>query len=282
MPDLSVGHLEALFAVLSSLKRHDVIAIDKLAERLGVEAPELRRDLELLQYSGVPPFGGGDLLPIELEDDVLMVTGAMPALDRPLRLGLEQALALVLALEIAGYAPDDELVAKLSQGAPKLDLAQIARTLRAGLAGHTTAVFEAVTEALTEDRALQIDYRRSDGELTSRTVEPLLLFTEGDQWYVCAHCRLRGRVLNFRLSRIETAELGEVLAEVLAEVDRERGGDRGSGTVSHLKCDTVPDPLSPPLSLSTSARTSPSSAVSMRLRRKFKTRSRRRQCAQTY
>ncbi len=218
MAELSVNRLEALFAMLSSLKRHDVIAIDKLAERLGVEASTLRRDLELLQFSGVPPYGGGDLLPLELDEDgYLEVTGAMPALDRPLRLSFEQALALVLALEIAGYTPDDALVEKLSRimrdDARPSDIAQLARMLRAGSPGGSVpATFEAVTQALTENRALMIDYRRGDGTLTTRTIEPWLLFAEGDQWYVTAFCHLRGQAQNFRLSRIEKAELGEPLA----------------------------------------------------------------------
>ncbi|MCL2332679.1 MAG: WYL domain-containing protein [Actinomycetia bacterium] len=228
MPDLFMRHLETLFALLSSLKRHDVIAIDKLAERLGVDAEALRRDLELLQYSGVPPYGGGDLLPLELDEDgYLEVTGVMPALNRPLRLSFEQALALVLALEIAGYGTGDTLVEKISRiahdDAHQLDVAQLARQLRAGLPGHATATFEAVTQALTEGRALAITYRRSDGATTKRTIEPWLLFTEGDQWYLTAFCRLRERVQNFRLNRIETALLAEPLPEC----------NRGSGALPH-------------------------------------------------
>ncbi|MCL2655686.1 MAG: WYL domain-containing protein [Coriobacteriia bacterium] len=227
MPDLSVQRLEALFALLGSLKRHDVIAIDGLAERLGTDPEALRHDLESLQYVGVPPFGGGDLLPLELDEDgYLEVTGELAALNRPLRLSYEQALALVLALEIAGYEPEDELVGKLSRvaggvgdagdaegagdassSAPQLDVFELARMLRVTPAGHTPAIFEAVTQALTESRTLAIRYRRSDGAQTARTIEPWLLFAEGDQWYVTAFCHLRGRAQNFRLSRIESATL---------------------------------------------------------------------------
>jgi len=208
----STTSLEALFALLSSLKRHDVIAIDKLAERLGVDPAGLRHDLELLRYVGEPPFGGGDLLPLEIDEDgYLEVTGAMPALDRPLRLSFEQALALVLALEIAGYAPDDALVEKLSRAARddtgQLDVDQLARQVRAQPTGLATAIFETVTQALTRQRALRIDYRRDDGTVSDRVIEPYLLFAEGDRWYITAFCHLRGRTQNFRLDRIESAQL---------------------------------------------------------------------------
>lgn len=237
---LSVERLEALFALLGSLKRHDVIAIDKLAERLGVDSAALRRDLKSLQYVGVPPFGGGDLLPLELDEDgYLEVTGELPALDRPLRLSFEQALALVLALEIAGFAPDDALVSKLSHAtdddAHHLDVFELARMLRVTPADPAPAIFEAVTQALTEGRSLTVKYRRSDGTQTARVIEPYLLFVEGDQWYVTAFCHLRGRVQNFRLNRIESAEL----------VDRITPGEILSPGESNIPGDKVPDPLLP-------------------------------------
>ncbi|MCL2882593.1 MAG: WYL domain-containing protein [Coriobacteriia bacterium] len=237
--DLSVQHLEALFALLGSLKRYDVIAVDKLAERLGIDPQILRHDLELLQYAGMPPFGGGDLLPLELDEDgYLEVTGELPSLDRPLRLSFEQALALVMALEIAGYRPEDALVEKLSRVASDdthhLDVFELARMLRVTPAGPVPAIFEAVTQALTEARCLEIEYRRSDGTRSCRVIEPWLLFAESDQWYVTAFCHLRGRAQNFRLNRIESATLGDKMGT---------GSDKGSGTLSCAH-DKVPDPLS--------------------------------------
>ena len=212
MPELSVNRLEKLFALLSSLKRHDVIAIDKLAARLEFDPVVLRHDLELLRYTGAPPFGGGDLLPIELDEDgFLEVTGAMPALDRPLRLSFEQALALVLALEIAGYAPGDPLVETLSRGAGdgarRLDVTLLARMLQVTPTTAAPAAFEAVSEALTTRRGLAITYRRGDATLSKRVIEPYLLFAEDNQWYVTAYCHLRGQTQNFRLDRIESARL---------------------------------------------------------------------------
>jgi len=253
-PDLSVERLEALFALLSNLKRYDVLSVEKLAAHLGVEPTALRHDIELLQYVGVPPLGGGDLLPLEIDEDgYLNVTGEMPGLDRPLRLSSEQTLALVLALQIAGYEPNDALIAKFvgsgagsaggaqaggpgsaggeqTSGRPAdstggaqgggagsaggarsdgaaLDIARLARMLRVSPSGHDTAVFEAITQALTEGDALKIAYRRADGTRSTRVIEPWLLFAEGEQWYVTAFCHLRGKPQNFRLSRIEAAEL---------------------------------------------------------------------------
>jgi len=251
----STARLEALFALLSSLKRHDVIAIDKLAERLGADPGALRHDLELLQYVGEPPFGGGDLLPLELDEDgYLEVTGAMPALDRPLRLSSEQALALVLALEIAGYAEDDALVIKFSQAARdddrRLDIAQLARQVRTQPAGLATAIFEAVTQALTQQSALAITYRRDDGAVSERVIEPYLLFVEGDLCYVTAFCHLRGRVQNFRLDRIESALLAD---------------KRGSGSVLSAKAslkDVGHDAPGAPLPGMTTAPTTPAALQS--------------------
>ena len=80
----------------------------------------------------------------------------------------------------------------------------------AGLAGASSsvaspAVLRVVEQALAAVRVLAITYR-TGGEVTRRSVEPILL-AYSDRWYLVAWCRLREAVRWFRLARIEQAHL---------------------------------------------------------------------------
>ena len=67
------------------------------------------------------------------------------------------------------------------------------------------AVLRAIERSITETTALSIVYRRSDGALTERVVEPGILAWGSRRWYLVAHCRVRADIRWFRVDRIEAA-----------------------------------------------------------------------------
>ena len=67
-----------------------------MARLFDVPADQLRRDLDLLFMSGLPPYGPGDLIDVDVdEDDRIWITMA-DHFARPLRLSRNEALALYL------------------------------------------------------------------------------------------------------------------------------------------------------------------------------------------
>lgn len=78
---------------------------------------------------------------------------------------------------------------------------------RAAPAAPSPTVLRAVEQALGDERVLAIAYAGRDGDVTQRTVEPILLAHTGGRWYLVAWCRLRTAVRWFRLDRIADAHL---------------------------------------------------------------------------
>ena len=66
----------------------------------------------------------------------------------------------------------------------------------------------AVSQAIREDRVLEIDYwTESRGAITKRLIESHLLVNAQDAWYVVAYCRRAEAQRTFRLDRIRSAVL---------------------------------------------------------------------------
>src|SRR3712207_7757734 len=71
----------------------------EVARDFGVPERQLRRDMELLWMCGLPGSGPGDLTDLAFEGDRVRVTFTA-GMVRPLRLTTDEAVALVVALQI--------------------------------------------------------------------------------------------------------------------------------------------------------------------------------------
>ncbi|MDR1412389.1 MAG: WYL domain-containing protein [Actinomycetes bacterium] len=201
---LNSQRLETLLSLLSSLQLYDVVSISELAKQLSVDQTDLEQDLDILSFAGIPPFGGGDLLPVEIEDGYLCVTGPMPTPDKPLRLSNEEATALSLALSIAGFADDDPLRTHLDSSlAHDFDIQQLHGILYAVRGRHNPQVFRALSAALRNGQTLRMSYINNDGIASTRVVAPTLLFAERDLWYLRGQDSKSGEERNFRVDRIQ-------------------------------------------------------------------------------
>ncbi|HAP44373.1 MAG: hypothetical protein A2087_03920 [Spirochaetes bacterium GWD1_61_31] len=71
------------------------------------------------------------------------------------------------------------------------------------------ATVELFRRAIAERRTVELAYRTLRGDASRRVVEPFTIALGGPVWYVHAWCRLRQKFRIFRLSRVESAELGQ-------------------------------------------------------------------------
>jgi predicted DNA-binding transcriptional regulator YafY len=204
---------DRLLSIMLLLQVHRRLTARELAARLEVSERTIHRDMEALGVSGVPVVaergnGGGWSLPAGYSPDLPGLTGAeivallLPRPSRLMRdLGLAQAadaarLKLLAALpatqrddasfvrarihiDSPGWQPSDEAV-------PQLPVVQ---------------------EAIWQERRLRLAYRRSDGELVERFVDPLGLVAKGNVWYLVA-C-VEGELRTYRVSRVARAELAD-------------------------------------------------------------------------
>jgi hypothetical protein len=192
-PPRTADRLGRMLLIVPYLVQHPGSELGEVASAYGVKPEQLRRDLDLLFMSGLPPYGPGDLIDVEVdEDDRIWITMA-DHFSRPLRLSRQEALAITLR--------SAELLA--TPGLPQAPaLASAVRKLRDALGPETVGNDDAIATAdagrppvhLEELRAAARDRRRitieyfagSTGAWSTRDIEPEEVFSAMGNWYVAA------------------------------------------------------------------------------------------------
>jgi len=187
------------------------IPLSELAGTLGVSASQVASDLEMLSMCGIAPYSPGDLVPLYVEGDTVQIYGAMPALDRRVRLSSAEARALAAALQAAGRDSTDPLVKRLLHAASDIaDPGEIERVVRT-TTGADPGTHTTLASAARHSEAVRITYQTGGTEtLTERVIEPHALLNERGVWYVEAFCRTAGAIRTFRIDRVaDTTRTGE-------------------------------------------------------------------------
>jgi proteasome accessory factor C len=191
--------LQRLLAIMATLATRGPVPIGELCERYRVTEHQLRKDLSLAQFLGVPPYV--EIAPeVYLDDDgtVMMRVPEMfrrqPTLTRP------EAFA-VLATGRAALEIDpglDALRSAMDELATALDL-EGALDVSLEHPEH----LDVVRRAVGERRRLRVEYWSAwRDELTERTIEPLHLLFSNGWWYLQAGDDRSGGVRIFRVDRI--------------------------------------------------------------------------------
>jgi proteasome accessory factor C len=213
-----------------------VVGLAETAAAFGVSERELVDDLNMLwcvELRAPDPY-----CPIDLsyEGGEIVVSQA-ESMDRPLRLGVDEASALLVALRMLGevgqVAPGLAEGSALSRTIAKLEAA-------AGEAGAPSAqvavqvdrnaedsVAAQLRGALTSGRRVHLSYYvPGRDEATERDVDPMRLLVVEGRTYLEGWCRRAEAVRLFRLDRVLGVEVLAVAAQVPREaepVDVDRG-----------------------------------------------------------
>jgi predicted DNA-binding transcriptional regulator YafY len=201
---------DRLLSVLLLLQANGKQTGRELATRLEVSERTVHRDMEALSAAGVPVFAmrgvrGGWQLDEQWRTRV-------PGLDE----GELRALLMAQPRMIG----DPRLAAAAQRALDKL-MASLPVSLRARVASIRQRLYvdttgwwgttedlmalPVVQDAVTRDRKLTFRYKRTSGEETDRTVDPLGLVAKGATWYLVAHTPNGFRT--YRVSRIKEAAL---------------------------------------------------------------------------
>lgn len=199
-----------MLAVLAHVRPGSPVPLETLATAVGASEEELAADLETLSLCGVAPYSPYEMVDVWLEDDGLVYAySEPPALDRPVRLSPTEAQALVTALGMCGFGPDDPLMLELAGVAtPDFSPSEIERVVRAATEPDGTAsVYRVVAAGLAERRELKmLYYSASRAERTERVVHPYALGNDRGYWYLSAFCTSAQAVRTFRLDRVLSVE----------------------------------------------------------------------------
>jgi len=207
---------DRLLSTLLLLQANGKMTVRQLARRLEVSYRTAYRDLEALSAAGVP---------------VLALRGCSGGwqLDEDWRTrvpGLDDAELRAFLMAQPRIVGDSALAAAAERALDKM-MAAMPVSLRARAAfirerlyidttgwrgvSENLAFLPVVQDAVSRDRKLAIHYRKPNGELTERIIDPLGLVAKGMSWYLVANTQEGFRT--FRVSRIEKTAVLDVAIE---------------------------------------------------------------------
>lgn len=205
--------LGRMLAIVPYLVQHPGSALTEVANAFDVAPAQLRRDLDLLFMSGLPPYGPGDLIDVDVDEDGRIWISMADHFSRPLQLTRIEALAIYLRgtelLALPGM-PDAPSLAKAleklrsSLGAEALHEAE--GRIEIARRGRAPEHLDVLREAARTHERLSIDYfAASTGEWSHREIEPEEVFSGMGHWYVAAWDVDADAERLFRADRVRSA-----------------------------------------------------------------------------
>jgi proteasome accessory factor C len=214
----ATDRLSRLLAMVPFLARRQGIPLAEAADALGITERALVKDLELLFVCGAPGHLPDDLIEAQWEDGHVYLSN-VDAIARPLRLGVDEALALLVGLRALADVPGlhdrealDRTMAKLEAAAG--EAAAASRQVAVAVTGRAGPLAQ-VRDGLARSRRLALTYFvPARDETTQREVDPMRVLMVDGRWYLEGWCRRADDVRLFRLDRIEAIDVLDVAAEV--------------------------------------------------------------------
>lgn len=217
-PGTAATRLRRILAVVPYVIRHPGVRLRDLSALFDLQENDLAQDLNLLFLAGVPPYGPGDLIDVEIDEDGGVWIGMAEYFARPLRLTRAEAMALYLrGKALVGSAGVEEsaaigsALAKIEHELGPDTLGALAGRVAVGGTPRHEAALEVLRAAIRHHRTVRIEYYGAGrDELSSREIDPEQLFTAIGNWYVVAWDHLSGEERTFRADRIRSVgEMGE-------------------------------------------------------------------------
>jgi proteasome accessory factor C len=201
--------------VVPYVVRHPGTSVEEISRLFGVAEGELVQDLNTLFVSGLPPYGPGDLIDVQVEEGRVWI-GMADYFSRPVRLTRSEALALYLKGKALLGAPGLEeapalasALGKIENGLGRETLASLSGRVAVGdVRGAAAAGARALAglrHAVEQHERVEIEYYgASRDEVTVRRVDPEHVFSALGNWYVVAWDHLADAERLFRLDRVHS------------------------------------------------------------------------------
>ena len=219
-PAKASQRLRRLLAVVPYLVQHPGTPVEQAARAFDLSEQELVEDLDLLFVSGLPPYGPGDLIDVDVQDGRIWISMA-DYFARPLRLTRSEALSLYVrgtALAgVPGLSEAPSLISaldKLAEGLGPDALGELPERVEAAGGERVVETLGELRRAANEHERLRIEYYSASGaETTEREIDPEEVFFAIGNWYVAAWDHRSDAERLFRADRIRSVGTTDVRFE---------------------------------------------------------------------
>ena len=201
--------LSRLLTMVPWLLNRQGVEIEEAAREFAVTPAQVEADLALLFLCGTPGGYHGDLIEAEWESGRVFL-GNADTINRPLRLGVDEALALIVGLRalaaVPGIGERDAVVRALAKleaatGSASAGTSRIQVLIDEGTDEESLGL---ARQALAARRRIHLRYLvPGRDESTERDVDPMRLINFDAHWYLEGWCHRAEDVRLFRLDRIE-------------------------------------------------------------------------------
>lgn len=211
-PAKTSERLRRLLVVVPYLIQHPGTSVAEAAGMFDLTEEELLDDLGLLFVSGLPPYGPGDLVDVDIQEGRIWISMA-DYFSRPLRLTRSEALALYLrgtSLSATPGVPEApalaSALAKLADGLGPETLGELPDRVAAA-AGREPESLAILRHAVEGHERVRIEYHAaSSAETSTRLIDPEAVFSAIGHWYVAAWDAGADAERLFRVDRIRSTE----------------------------------------------------------------------------
>lgn len=212
VPESATDRLARLLTMVPWLVNRQGIDLEAAAAGLGVSVTQLESDLELLFLCGYGQMPD-ELIDARWEGGRVFVTNA-DAIARPLRLGRDEALTLMVGLRALAAVPGlgerdaiERAMAKLEHatGASAAAAARVDVSIDEGV---EAGILADARRAVEQHRRVHLRYLvPSRDESTERDVDPMRVASLEGRWYLEGWCHRAQDTRLFRMDRIESLDV---------------------------------------------------------------------------
>jgi proteasome accessory factor C len=200
---LAGPEIQRILALVPWIIAHPGSAKAEIAQRFGLTVEQLDDDLALVLMIGIPPYSPGDYLDVEEDDAGHVTIHLADYFQRALRLTPGEGLALLAAgralLAVPGSDPSGPLATALTKLEDALELP--------GLVVHVgePTQLEAIRAAVAAHLRVEVEsWSAGRDEITTRRIDPEVVFFATGEWYVGAYCHRAHDERMFRVDRIRS------------------------------------------------------------------------------
>ena len=207
-----------LMSIVALLQRVEEIHLDELAEHFKVPSKTMRGMLATLNKTSFMPRNAEEQLPYFIDLDRVDDPD-----DRMVVLSLDegpQGVPQITGPQAAAILSGLSYLSSIPEFAESDDIAELMDLLSSNQANASEVTFELneidadfkiLQKAILTNHRVSCTYVNSRGEESTREIDPLLLVSEENIWYLRGYCLKHNSIRTFRLDHMVDAE---ILAEV--------------------------------------------------------------------